>query len=39
MMQSDTLLTILFLDILILLFIINKEMDRLNLQIRFLEPY
>jgi hypothetical protein len=39
MMQLDTLLTISFLDIPILLFIIHKEMDSLNLQTRFLEPY
>jgi hypothetical protein len=39
MMQSNTLLTILFLNILYLLFIIHKEMDRLSLQTRFLEPY
>jgi hypothetical protein len=39
MMQSYTLLTILFLDIPILLFIIHKEKDRLSPQIRFLEPY
>jgi len=39
MMQLETLLTISFLDIPILLFIIRKEMDRLSLQIRFLEPY
>jgi hypothetical protein len=32
MMWSNTLLIILFLDILILLFIIHKEMDRLSLQ-------
>jgi hypothetical protein len=38
-MQSDILLTISFLDIPILLFIICKEMDKLNLQTRFLEPY
>jgi hypothetical protein len=34
----NTLLTILSLDIPILLFIIHKEMDRLSLQTRFLEP-
>jgi hypothetical protein len=38
MMWLDTLLTILSLDIPILLFIIHKEMDKLSLQIRFLEP-
>ncbi len=30
-MRLDTLLTILFLDILVLLFIIHKEMDKLSL--------
>jgi hypothetical protein len=38
-MLSDTLLIILFLNILVMLFIICKEMDRLSLQTRFLEPY
>jgi len=31
MLQLDTLLTILFLNILVLLFIIHEEMDKLNL--------
>ncbi len=35
MMESNTLLTILFIDIPILLFIISKEMDKLYLQTRF----
>jgi hypothetical protein len=39
MMQLNTSLTILFQDIQILLFIVHKEMDRLNIQTRFLEPY
>jgi hypothetical protein len=37
MMQLDTLLIILSLDILALLFIIHNEMDRLNVQTRFLD--
>jgi hypothetical protein len=39
MMQSYILLTILFLDILVLLFIIHKEMEKLSLQTRFLELF
>jgi hypothetical protein len=39
MMQLDTLLTILSLDIIIILYINRKEMDMLSLQTRFLEPY
>jgi lipoprotein signal peptidase len=39
MMQSDTLLTTLSLYILVLLFIIHKEMDRLSLQINIFVPY
>jgi hypothetical protein len=39
MMLLDTLLIILFQNILVPLFIIHKEMDRLSLQTRFLEPY
>jgi hypothetical protein len=37
MMGLDTLLTISFLDIPVLLFIIHKDMNRLSLQTRFLE--
>jgi hypothetical protein len=36
---DDTLLTISSLYIPILLFIIHKDMDRLSLQTKFLEPY
>ncbi len=36
MMQSNTLLTILFLDILVLLFIIHKEMDKLKQENRLI---
>jgi lipoprotein signal peptidase len=39
MMQSTTSLTILFKNIPFFIFIIHKEMDRLSLQTRFLEPY
>jgi len=39
MMQSTTSLTILFKNIPFFKFIIHKEMDRLSLQTRFLEPY
>ncbi len=39
MMWLDILLTISTLDIQVLLFIIKKEMDKLNLQIWFLEAY
>jgi hypothetical protein len=38
-MLSNILLIILSLDTPILLFIIHKEMDKLNLLTRFLEPY
>ncbi len=39
MMRLNNLSTILSLNILILMFIIHKEMETLSLQIRFLEPY